>query len=97
MMLQYRSHLFTNLICGRFARFIRWDRSGAIVSKRFDCTKETTLIFEFYKRFAQLTPSQRGKDRLFLPLLMTTRTPYLLGPNSACTTRICGMVNGGLG
>ncbi|KAK0435364.1 hypothetical protein EV421DRAFT_1835740 [Armillaria borealis] len=68
MMLQHRSHLFTILICGRFARFIRWDRSGAIVSKRFDYTQEKTLIFNFYKRFAQLSPSQRGKDPSVSPL-----------------------------
>ncbi|KAK0215093.1 hypothetical protein IW262DRAFT_1278074 [Armillaria fumosa] len=67
-MLQYRSHLFTILICGRFARFIHWDRSGAIVSKRFDYTEETTLIFDFYKRFAQLSPSQRGKDITVSPI-----------------------------
>ncbi|KAK0475292.1 hypothetical protein EDD18DRAFT_1218735 [Armillaria luteobubalina] len=68
MMVQHRSHLFTTLICGRFARFIRWDRSGAIVSKRFDYTKEKTLLFNFYSRFAQLLPSQRGKDPTVSPL-----------------------------
>ncbi|KAK0196358.1 hypothetical protein F5146DRAFT_1217467 [Armillaria mellea] len=69
MMLQHRSHLFTILICGPFARFIRWDRSGAIVSKRFDYTAQRTLIFKFYLRFAQLSPSQRGKDPTVSPLL----------------------------
>ncbi|PBK60223.1 hypothetical protein ARMSODRAFT_922372 [Armillaria solidipes] len=69
MMLQHRSHLFTILICGPFARFIRWDRSGAIVSERFDYTQEKTLIFNFYKRFAQLSPSQRGKDPTVSPLI----------------------------
>ncbi|KAK0439052.1 uncharacterized protein EV420DRAFT_1316297 [Desarmillaria tabescens] len=69
MMLQYRSHLFTILICGRFARFIRWDRSGAIVSKRFDYTEDPNMIFEYYKRFAQLTPSQRGKDPTVSPIV----------------------------
>ncbi|KAK0476089.1 hypothetical protein IW261DRAFT_1402073 [Armillaria novae-zelandiae] len=68
MMVQHRSHLFTILICGCFARFIRWDRSGAIVSKRFDYTQEKTLIFNFYLRFAQLSPSQRGKDPTVSPL-----------------------------
>ncbi|KAK0496634.1 hypothetical protein EDD18DRAFT_1163158 [Armillaria luteobubalina] len=69
MMVQHRSHLFMILICGRFARFIRWDRSGAIVSKRFDYTKEKTLLFNFYSRFAQLSPSQRGKDPTVSPLM----------------------------
>ncbi|KAK0442042.1 uncharacterized protein EV420DRAFT_1084066 [Desarmillaria tabescens] len=39
MMFQYRSHLFTIFIHGRFARILRWDRSSAIVSKRFNYTK----------------------------------------------------------
>ncbi len=69
MMLQHRSHLFTILICGRFAQFIRWDRSGTIVSKRFDYTQEQTLIFNFYRFFAQLSPSQRGKDPAVSPLI----------------------------
>ncbi|KAK0496650.1 hypothetical protein EDD18DRAFT_171205 [Armillaria luteobubalina] len=68
MMVQHRSHFFTILICGRFARFVRWDRSGAIVSKRFNYTQEKTLIFNFYSRFAQLSPSQRGKDPTVSPL-----------------------------
>ncbi|KAK0196367.1 hypothetical protein F5146DRAFT_1152091 [Armillaria mellea] len=69
MMLQHRSHLFTILICGPFARSIRWDRSSAIVSKRFDYTDQRTLIFKFYLRFAQLSPNQRGKDPTVSPLL----------------------------
>ncbi|KAG7442422.1 uncharacterized protein BT62DRAFT_905964, partial [Guyanagaster necrorhizus] len=68
MMLQYRSHLFTILICGRFARFIRWDRTGAIVSRRFDYTKRPDLVFDFYKRFSQLSPSQRGNDTNVSPI-----------------------------
>ncbi|KAK0472345.1 hypothetical protein IW261DRAFT_1286387, partial [Armillaria novae-zelandiae] len=44
MMVQHCSHLFTILVCGRFARFIRWDQSGAIVSKRFDYSKVKALL-----------------------------------------------------
>ncbi|KDQ30030.1 hypothetical protein PLEOSDRAFT_154739 [Pleurotus ostreatus PC15] len=60
MAMQFRSHLFSVLICGKYARFIRWDRSCAIVSRRFDYTVYPELLFEFYLRFAQLTDSQRG-------------------------------------
>ncbi|KAG7442400.1 uncharacterized protein BT62DRAFT_905846, partial [Guyanagaster necrorhizus] len=49
MMLQYRSHLFTILICGQFARFIRWDRTRAIVSMSFDYTNDPDLVSDFYK------------------------------------------------
>ncbi|KAG9223421.1 hypothetical protein CCMSSC00406_0007608 [Pleurotus cornucopiae] len=60
MAMQFRSHLFSVLICGKYARFIRWDRSCAIVSRRFNYTVYPELLFEFYLRFAQLTDSQRG-------------------------------------
>ncbi len=60
MAMQFRSHLFSVLICGKYARFIRWDRSCAIVSRRFDYTVYPELLFEFYIRLAQLTDSQQG-------------------------------------
>ncbi|KAF9491976.1 hypothetical protein BDN71DRAFT_1452175 [Pleurotus eryngii] len=60
MAMQFRSHLFSVLVCGRYARFIRWDRSCAIVTRRFDYTTHPLIIFDFYKRFAQLTDVQRG-------------------------------------
>ncbi|KAJ8703529.1 hypothetical protein PTI98_002146 [Pleurotus ostreatus] len=60
MAMQFRSHLFSVLVCGRYARFIRWDRSCAIVTRRFDYTTHPLILFDFYKRFAQLTDVQRG-------------------------------------
>ncbi|KAF9023041.1 hypothetical protein BDZ89DRAFT_990143 [Hymenopellis radicata] len=61
---QYRSHLFSTLVCGTYARLMRWDRSCAIVSRRFDYTtvKGAEMLFRFYQRFAQLTREQRGLD-----------------------------------
>lgn len=60
MAMQFRSHLFSVLVCGRYARFIRWDRSCAIVTRRFDYTTHPLILFDFYKRFAQLDDVQRG-------------------------------------
>ncbi|KDQ30009.1 hypothetical protein PLEOSDRAFT_1025547, partial [Pleurotus ostreatus PC15] len=51
MAMQFRSHLFSVLICGKYARFIRWDRSCAIVSRRFDYTLYPSILFNFYHRF----------------------------------------------
>ncbi|KAF9255747.1 hypothetical protein L218DRAFT_991737 [Marasmius fiardii PR-910] len=62
MTVQYRTHLFQLVIFGTYARFLRWDRSCAIVSQRFDYSSKPELIFDFYRRFAQLTPAQRGHD-----------------------------------
>ncbi|KAL4259241.1 Fungal-type protein kinase domain-containing protein [Pleurotus pulmonarius] len=58
MAMQFRTHLFSVLVCGRYARFIRWDRSCAIVTRRFDYTTHPLIIFDFYKRFAQLDDVQ---------------------------------------
>lgn len=59
---QYRGHLFSTFTFGRYARFIRWDRSAAIVSARFDFVEHPTILFDFYKRFSQLSEEQRGID-----------------------------------
>ncbi|KAF8804184.1 hypothetical protein BYT27DRAFT_7259621 [Phlegmacium glaucopus] len=60
--ISFRKHLFSILILGRYARFIHWDRRGAIVTCRFDYTKYPLHIFNFYLRYGQLTPLQRGFD-----------------------------------
>ena len=36
---QFRIHVFTILIFGRFARLMFWDRNGAVVSRAFDYTR----------------------------------------------------------
>ncbi|KAF9255794.1 hypothetical protein L218DRAFT_950478 [Marasmius fiardii PR-910] len=62
MTVQYRAHFFQLVIFGTYARFLRWDRSCAIVSQRFDYSSKPELIFDFYRRFAQLTRAERGHD-----------------------------------
>ncbi|RDB30106.1 hypothetical protein Hypma_013849 [Hypsizygus marmoreus] len=59
--LQFRTHVFSVLLCGTYARFIRWDRTGAIVSSRFNYAK-TDLLLEFVWRFALASPEVRGRD-----------------------------------
>jgi hypothetical protein len=44
---QFRVHTFTLSICGRSARFIRWDRSGATVTWRFDYIKDPHILASF--------------------------------------------------
>lgn len=62
MATQYRNHLFSVLIVGKCARFLRWERASAIVSASFDFTEQPLLLFEFFKRFRQLTSKQRGSN-----------------------------------
>jgi len=64
---QFRVHTFTLSICGRFARFIRWDRSGATVTQSFDYIKEPHTLASFFWRYAHLNQSQRGYDASVSP------------------------------
>jgi hypothetical protein len=57
----YFTHSFSVSIFGNCARLIRWDRAGAIVSDSFDYVHGKQLV-EFFLRFDQLSPEQRGRD-----------------------------------
>jgi hypothetical protein len=59
---QFRVHTSTQSICGRSARFVRWDRSGAIVIRSFDYIKQAHILARFFWRYAHLNHSQRGYD-----------------------------------
>ena len=59
---QFRIHTFTLSICGRSARFIRWDRSGATVTQSFNYIKELHILAHFLWHYAHLNPSQRRYD-----------------------------------
>jgi len=66
--LQFRNFVFSILICNRFARFIRWDRAGAIVTDAIDIISNAHTLAEFTMRYSQLTPEQRGHDTsVFIP------------------------------
>ncbi|TEB25012.1 hypothetical protein FA13DRAFT_1272666 [Coprinellus micaceus] len=71
MATQYHSHFFTVLIAGKRVRFLRWERASAIVTKSFDLTHEPLLLFEFFKRFRQLTLEQRGSNTHVSPATAT--------------------------
>ena len=59
---QHRLFAFSLVICGKKARFIRWDREGVIVSAGIDCSQRHDLVIEFLQRFNQMTAEQRGLD-----------------------------------
>jgi hypothetical protein len=59
---QFRIHSFSLLICGKFARFIRWDRSAAVVSRRFDYAQNPKFLADFLRRFNHLGSHGRGSD-----------------------------------
>lgn len=59
---QHRTHLFQLLICGKLARFLMWDHSGAIVSDVFDYVAKPDLLAAFVWRYNHMTPEARGYD-----------------------------------
>ncbi|KAH8099765.1 hypothetical protein BXZ70DRAFT_941006 [Cristinia sonorae] len=59
---QHRTFAISILICGSHARFIRWDRSRAVVSERFNYVEQPRILAEFFWRYGQLTDVQRGFD-----------------------------------
>ena len=59
---QHRCFLFTLLICGLQARILRWDRSGAIVTERFNYKENPEILVEFFERFSELTDAEQGMD-----------------------------------
>ncbi|KAI0321329.1 hypothetical protein OF83DRAFT_1081044 [Amylostereum chailletii] len=57
----HRVFTFSVLIMHEEARLMRWDRSGAIFSERFNW-QTTTYLTKFLWRFNFMTPAQRGFD-----------------------------------
>jgi len=59
---QFRVHIFCVLVCGNYARFIRWDRDGAIVTGRFNYIKQPHFLAGFFWRYDHLDRRRRGYD-----------------------------------
>ncbi|KAI0753140.1 hypothetical protein C8Q80DRAFT_1150239 [Daedaleopsis nitida] len=59
---QQRTHYLTVLFLGAMARIVRWDRGGAIVTKKFNYTEEPGKLARFFWHFVHLSKAQRGHD-----------------------------------
>lgn len=59
---QFRIHLFSVSICGATARFIRWDRTGAVVSRSFNYQRNPELLANFFWRYSHHDRRQQGYD-----------------------------------
>ncbi|KAL4063371.1 hypothetical protein V8B97DRAFT_2011736 [Scleroderma yunnanense] len=59
---QFRLFAFSVVIVGEMARILRWDRSGATVTRAFDCVQNPALLVQFFQRFASQTREGRGWD-----------------------------------
>lgn len=67
MQRQHRLFLFMIVICKREARFLRWDRSGAIVTDAFDFVKNPEPLHTFFYRLSKMTREQHGYDPTVVP------------------------------
>lgn len=59
---QHRTFAFTVLIFGTYARLIRWDRSAAIVTEKFNYKQNSQPLVDFLWYFTRLDDAGRGKD-----------------------------------
>jgi hypothetical protein len=71
-------HVFSVLICGKYARFIRWDRDGATVRRRFDYIKEPCFLFLLALRTSESSPVRIRHIRLTRDSCGYSIHPYLL-------------------
>ncbi|KAH9947738.1 hypothetical protein B0H21DRAFT_851957, partial [Amylocystis lapponica] len=62
LMRQHRCFHFTVVIFGLYARIIRWDRSGAIVTKRINYKDEPHILCSFLWWFCHLSDEKQGYD-----------------------------------
>ena len=58
---QYRTHTFSVLIIKDYARLIRWDRTGAIVTEPIAYDTES-FLFDFFIRYNNVDKEVRGHD-----------------------------------
>ena len=59
---QQREFVFMVLFLGKYARVVRFDRSGIIASEKIDYKKDGAELTEFLVRYARLGPANRGHD-----------------------------------
>ncbi|TFY74215.1 hypothetical protein EWM64_g9795, partial [Hericium alpestre] len=59
---QFRAFSFSIVLFPDAYRLVRWDRAGAVVTKRTSLESDGQYLAEFLWRFDHLTPQQRGWD-----------------------------------
>ncbi|KAJ8475424.1 hypothetical protein ONZ45_g15614 [Pleurotus djamor] len=59
---QHRTHLFMLYFFHPYVRILRWDRSGVIVTERFNYVTDCTPLVHYLYRFTRLDAAARGFD-----------------------------------
>lgn len=55
-------------MCAGDVRFIRWDRSGTVVTELFNCAQKPHFLAQFFWRLSHLNPEQKGHDASVSPV-----------------------------
>ena len=87
---QHRTHHFTLVIIGSWARIIRWDRSVAVFTEKFDYKAEPHKLGRFLWCFSRLQPTQRGHDPTVTRVLPDSKDDILMHERAAQPRKVGG-------
>lgn len=59
---QHRVHMYSFVVSGRFIQLLRWDRAGAIVSKRLNYVENPRPVLDFFHSLALMDAEELGWD-----------------------------------
>lgn len=59
---QFRTRVISVSVTGPTARFIVWDRGGALVSAQFNYVEEPQYLVSFFYRYSRRSPEEQGID-----------------------------------
>ena len=65
--MQFRTHLFSVLICGEYAQLFCWHHGMASVTRRFKSQDSKSPLTEFIWHYSRLDRTQRGHDLTVTP------------------------------
>ncbi|KAL6301568.1 hypothetical protein BKA93DRAFT_738530 [Sparassis latifolia] len=88
---QQRCFCFTVMMLGRQARLCRWDRSGAVVTEKFDYVKQSYLR-DFLWRFAHLSDVDQGYDPTAIPIPKDSAEADLMRKAASPTDENCAHI-----
>ena len=72
MAAQFRTHVFSILVFPKYARILRWDRAGVIVTGKIDLVENGSVLAEFLWRYQNATLTKRGYDDNVTPVALET-------------------------
>ena len=62
MAAQFRTHILSLVILPKYARPLRWDRAGVVVTEEIPIAEPESALAEFYWRYSHATSDDRGHD-----------------------------------